>query len=413
MAKAPIRYLHAIGGTLHYRRRVPEDLKPMVGKSEWIHALGLAVGQEAHAVRIVAEYNAAYAQFIANARVQKITGSLPTLVPAVAVSPAILGGAPQPQEPEPKPAVKLTEAYKYDLETHGGDRDEKVFRVSVESVAKLVGDPDILTMTPKNVQTWIQACTDKGQKPTTIKRRINALHAILARYFRDHEIERNNPFSNTRLKSSTSGKSDRLPFHRSHLKLIDHYFDNAPRLGEDVKVILSLIKHTGARSLEIGGLDAADLILDHDVPHLWIRNNRHRRIKTKGSERRLPLVGKAYEMAKAAKQRAPEGPLFPLPCHDTNSLSQRLNKLIRRSGVPKSSRLVVYSFRHTLEEAMRAAGVREHTQKRIMGHTDGSITGRYGAPQGMLEELRDALKSASLVLGKVDLSIYSDDERVG
>lgn len=84
--------------------------------------------------------------------------------------------------------------------------------------------------------------------------------------------------------------------------------------------------------------------------------------------------------------------------------------MIRRAGVPKSRRLVIYSFRHTLEEAMRAAGVKEHTQKRIMGHTDNSITGRYGAPAGMLDELQAALQKASPLLGNVDKSISSEDE---
>lgn len=265
-------------------------------------------------------------------------------------------------------------------------------------------------MTPKDVQGWIAACQAKGQKATTIRRRINALHAILARYYRDHELEKKNPFSNTRIAGGTSSKADRLPFHTSHLKRIDRYFSGSDRLKAETTEIITLLKLTGARPLEIGGLDAADILLDHEVPHIWIRGNRHRRIKTKGSERRIPLVDEALEAAKAAKQRTPSGAVFSKGCHDTNSLSQRLNKLIRRAGVPKSTRLVVYSFRHTLEEAMRAASIPEHTQKRIMGHTDSSITGRYGAPAGELTDLTEALKKAQSKLGRVDTSIYTADE---
>lgn len=404
MVQVRIRYLHEVQGQLHYRRRVPGDLQPLFGKSEWKHALGLKRGQEHHAARIVAEYDVAYARLIARERIHQLTGSNEVTPVSRHDGTEVALQRPSVQ------SIKLSEAYAYDLETYGGSRDEKVLKVAVESVKSLIGDPDILAMTPKDVQGWIAACQAKGQKATTIRRRINSLHAILARYYRDHELEKKNPFSNTRVSDGTSSKADRLPFHMSHLKRIDHYFSGHPRLKDETMEIITLLKLTGARPLEIGGLDAADILLDHEVPHLWIRGNRHRRIKTKGSERRIPLAGDALTAAKAAKERTPEGAVFTRPCHDTNALSQRLNKLIRRSGVPKSSRLVVYSFRHTLEEAMRSASLPEHTQKRIMGHTDSSITGRYGAPAGELTELHEALKQAHQKLGRVDTSIYAPAE---
>ncbi|MEO0400462.1 MAG: tyrosine-type recombinase/integrase [Pseudomonadota bacterium] len=404
--RSSVKYLQEVDGALRYRRRVPTDLQSIIGKKEWIHALGLAVGQESHAAKIVADYNLAYASVIAQARVQRVVNGSPFAPPAPHPQATAQTAVQAPKLPK----VKLSEAYAYDLETHGGQRDEKVFQVSVDSVVSLMGDVDVVAMTPKDVQIWIGKCEEKGQKPTTIKRRINALHAILARYFRDHEIDRRNPFSNTRVKEGTGTKSDRLPFHTSHLKLIDRYFQTAPRLSDDIRRIVPLMKLTGGRPLEIGGLDASDILLDHEVPHIWIRNNAHRRIKTKGSERRIPLVGDALVAAKEAKEAHPAGAVFSATSRDTNALSQRLNKFIRRAGVPKSSRLVAYSFRHTLEEALRSAGVREHTQKRIMGHTDSSITGRYGAPAGMLEELRNAIRDASRVLGRVDISIYTSSE---
>jgi len=405
MAKADIRYLHVVDGYLRYRRRVPQDLQRIIGKREWNHALGLCTGQEAQAAKIVADYNLAYAALVSQERVKRITG----VAYALAQSTDMIVDRHTESE---KPSVKLSDAYAYDLETHGGLRDEKIFKFAFESVIKLMGDLDLMTMTPKDVQIWISKCEECGQKATTIKRRINALSSTVNRYFRDHEIEKRNPFSNTRIKDGVGTKTDRMPFNRQHLKRIDKYILNSPRTSDDIKRIIPLLKMTGARPLEIGGLDASDVLIDHEFPHLWIRNNPHRRIKTKGSERRIPLVGVALEAARAAKTTNPVGPIFTRTSHDTNSLSQRLNKLIRRSGVPKSTRLVAYSFRHTLEEALRSAGVREHTQKRIMGHADTSITGRYGAPAGMLEELRQALRSAEPLLGKVDASIYTQAELV-
>lgn len=150
-----------------------------------------------------------------------------------------------------------------------------------------------------------------------------------------------------------------------------------------------------------------DLILEHDVLHVWIRFNQFRRLKNRSSERRIPLVGPAFE---AAKSRAPTGAVFSKVCHDTSLLSQRLNKIIQEARVPKSTHLVAYSFRHTLEEALRSAEVPIHNQKRILGHDDGSTTGRYGAPAGPPTDLKTALERAIPKFGTVDQSIYSEQE---
>jgi integrase len=407
MAKANIKYLQEADGHLLYRRRVPHDLKAIIGKNEWIHALGLEAGQEAHAAKLVADYNIAYSSLIAQERVKQVTGSAALVIP----QNGIVYAQPVQAQIEPqKPAVKISEAYAYDLKTHGGDRFEKVFKIAVDTVVEHLGDIDILTMTPKDVQIWIGKCAARGNKASTTRRRINALRAIINRYFREHEIEKRNPFSNPNIKDGGGTAGDRLPFNKDHLKLIDRYFAKAPKLTSEIRHIMALMKLTGARPMEIGGLDAADLILDHEIPHLWIRNNPHRRIKTKGSERRLPLIGDALIAAQAELDAKPKGALFSKSCHDSSCLSHRMNKMIRKAGVPKSRRLVAYSFRHTLEEAMRAAGVKEHTQKRILGHTDTSMTGRYGAPAGMLEELQQAIRIAEPLLGKVDPSIYSNVE---
>lgn len=405
MASVRIRYLQEQDGALHYRRRVPDDLKARLGRKEWKHALGLSKGQEGLAVRLVQEYDAAYAQLIARERINQLTGEI--WMPQAQVKTT-----PEPQSEQRAKPILLSRAYAYDRESYGGSRDEKPFSIAVASVEDALGDADLLTLTPKDVQSWVRACLDKGQKAATVQRRVNAVRALVGRYFRDHEIERNNPFAKLGIKSEESAKTDRLPFHRSHLLRIDHYVANHQSLKPETRCLMTILKYTGARPLEIGGLDAADMLLDHDVPHLWLRNNPHRRLKTKGSERRIPLIGEALEAAREVRGNVANGAVFPVQCHNTNSLSQRLNKVLRGARIPKSPRLVIYSFRHTLEEAMRTAGVREHTQKRILGHTDNSMTGRYGAPAGLLEELQSAIRSSIPVLGKVDLSIYHDQERV-
>ena len=80
----------------------------------------------------------------------------------------------------------------------------------------------------------------------------------------------------------------------------------------------------------------------------------------------------------------------------------KLNSAIRAAGIPKSSKLVAYSFRHTRKEAMRSAGVVDHIQRRLLGHAGHGVADRYGSPRARLSEARNALVAALECLGDVE-----------
>lgn len=141
------------------------------------------------------------------------------------------------------------------------------------------------------------------------------------------------------------------------------------RLGPDTANILKMMKATGAGPAEIGGLSLADVSLDSEIPHVWIRQNEIRGLKTVVRDRRIPLIADALDATKdtvkrakvKSKRKKPEHvPLFAsfgINGRGADSISAKLNKAIRTAGVPKSTRLVAYSFRHTMKEALRCAGV--------------------------------------------------------
>ena len=55
--------------------------------------------------------------------------------------------------------------------------------------------------------------------------------------------------------------------------------------------LVALISDTGMRLAEAAGLHTDDLHLDDAVPYVEIRPHPWRSLKTKGSQRRVPLVG--------------------------------------------------------------------------------------------------------------------------
>ena len=187
---------------------------------------------------------------------------------------------------------------------------------------------------------------------------------------------------------------------------------------------------TGGGPAEIGGLVLADVSLYGEkgvnIPYVWIRPNAHRGVKVSARDRQIPLIGLALEAAtdaveramarvKGGKKNTDTVPLFEdfgMNGRGADAISRKCNVCIRASGVPKSPRLVAYSFRHCLKEALRSARVVDHVQRRLLGHAGAGVADRYGSPRARLSEARDALIAAMEHLGSVDDSIYSEGERL-
>lgn len=158
---------------------------------------------------------------------------------------------------------------------------------------------------------------------------------------------------------------------------------------------------------------------------LWVRVNAQRGIKADARDRQIPLIGVSLEAAKDAVKRARERTKGESPDtaklfegfggkggQDAKLISKNINKAVHAAGIKKSPRLSAYSYRHTLAEALRSAGVLNHVQDRIMGHTVPGIAGRYGSPRARLSEAKAAIEKALEHLGDVDPSIYSERERI-
>lgn len=222
------------------------------------------------------------------------------------------------------------------------------------------------------------------------------MRAIFAVAADETDFRGANPFRSVRIPDADNG-GVRLPFERSHLVLINNWLEG--RAGQRATGrIIRLLRLTGARPLEIGGLDATDLNLEGNIPTLRIRPNAYRGLKTRNSQRVIPLVSDALLAAQELKVSNPLGPLFPSSCHQTGTLSARLNKALRSAGVPASREYTAYSFRHSVEEALRLTDAPFEVQQAMMGHAPRSITDRYGAKRVALVRIRDALKKAGTYL---------------
>ena len=166
---------------------------------------------------------------------------------------------------------------------------------------------------------------------------------------------------------------------------------------------MTLLMFTGCRPMEIGGLSKSEVFLEQDIPAIRVRWTASRRLKTKSSDRLVPLIGPALQAAKEAVEASAGDNLFPEKYLITDRLSQTVIKEIRKAGVPHSPyRLIAYSFRHSMKEALRMAEVLDDTQDALMGHAKKGVGAHYGASRRRPEVLKQALERAIPHLGDVD-----------
>jgi integrase len=154
--------------------------------------------------------------------------------------------------------------------------------------------------------------------------------------------------------------------------------------------------------MEAGGLLVKDVKLDTNTPHMQIRFNRIRKLKTKNSVRDVPIVGPLLDDLRdyVAKYQftSPDDPLFPKYGRDggMDAISSLLRGVIRKRLQIADPTLVPYSSRHTMKDKLRTLRTPEDIQHRILGHGSQSDADGYG-DGNPLAHLQEVLVKAEML----------------
>lgn len=379
-----IPFLTDRNGTLIFRRRIPARFREQVGLSEWKRVLGR---EGVRSPRIQLELR--LLTVATDEALAKLERGL--RIPTDLLDEALKSLYPEQSQSS---IQTLDDAITTYLADRGLADLRKAEAAAVEQFIAVFPNRRVFDITRSDVKRWVEYLrTSRNQTGPTIRRRLGAMCAIFAVAAEEADHSGSNPFRSVRIPDADSG-GVRLPFEQAHLAAIDAWLKGPP--GQRVTgQILRLMRLTGARPLEIGGLDVSDLNLIGEIPTIHIRPNANRRLKTRNSQRMLPLIGDALVAAQELKAREPVGPLFPMNCHNTGTLSARLNKALRSAGVPQSSEYTVYSFRHTMEEWLRLTDAPFEVQQAVLGHAPRTMTDRYGAMRVPLERIQSSLIRAA------------------
>ena len=229
------------------------------------------------------------------------------------------------------------------------DIDERPPRIALAGFIALAGDRDVSEYSREDAKLYVRHLEIKGNKTATIRRRINSLSAILSYAYAELDLDKRNPFSRLIIKSEGEDSHKRGTFTTEQLK---QGYDKALASGSQIKLLMPLLGETGCRLAEIVGLRLQDIDLENDLIH--IRPNSARRLKTRNSQRTLPLVGYAKLAIEEALKHSDDQYLFPRYIKNgvckADHASAALGKWLKKDF----NGLTAHCLRHTFRDRLRA-----------------------------------------------------------
>ena len=263
----------------------------------------------------------------------------------------------------------------------GNNRNETFFRHSERYINYLIeatADKPIKFFTTIDATTFRDWLKAKGLANASIKKAFACIKAIFNLAIKEHGLAIENPFSNIHLPSPTEDAKKRIPISTMDLKLIQ---TECMKIDDDLRWLVSLISDTGMRLAEAAGLTIDYLVLDNEIPHVVTQPHSHRPLKTRSSERVIPLVGASLWAAQRIKQNA-QGTEYCFPRYtnnertNANSASAALNKWLK--VVTGNKDYVIHGLRHSFRDRLRAVNAPIEIIDRLGGWSLKSVGQGYG-----------------------------------
>ena len=294
----------------------------------------------------------------------------------------------------------LSEARELYLRLKAGGKDKVFIRTATRNtdyVIKLLGDRPLGSYSSSEAAQFRDWCLQQGMTIRTVKRVFASIRAIVNIAITEHGYDCSNAFSKTFFPEEEN-VSKRRPIPIENIRTIQ---TKCMEVDDDMRWLIALISDTGMRLGEAVGLLKEDIILEDEVPHVRLVPHSWRRLKTKGSQRNIPLVGASLWACKRLLE-ANDDSIFAFPryCNgqtaNANSASGALNKWLSEY-VPEGC--VIHSFRHSMRDRLRAVQCPSDMIDQIGGWTTASVGQGYGEGYD-LEVINSYFISTTLALNK-------------
>ena len=423
MPKLPAYVFRRANGSYRYKRNVPKKLVGLIGKATLYRQLGESYAEamrnlpkvhseieklfrdEAHmpsseralaiirgalgsevAEQVLAGQVVEYSQedYALNELAKEIAGKLSEDI----VTQIYTGRLKQPALTLQK-ALGEYQAYKTE---DAGDSRELELRVvrALKDLGAAIGKQRV-AQTPLGEITRADANALRDyllerMKPSSVHRYITVVRAAVNYVITEHSLNIPNVFNGLRIKGASASVEDRLPLNDHDLAIVAPNFEDDPV----AQALFVTLTDTGARLSEITGLEVRDV--DLQQRSITIRPNGIRQLKTKGSQRTLPLSQRAQELLQGHRRgKGDSDPIFAEYSRPRgrDAASAMMMKRLRRSITDK--KLTMHSLRHRMKDKLRNTGCPEAISLAILGHSTNTVAANYGSGYA-LEVMREHME---------------------
>lgn len=395
-------FRHPDSGIYYLRRRVPDDLRHIIGKTEIRRSLNTRHHHQA---------KSAFA--LAYAESERLFNDARQGLYVEPCKPETAGQPlPTPTLPVLKESsIRLSEALtRYVQSISMSGRSEYVLRRHAVDYSRAVnrfisdmGDKSITAIQPSDIHAFaanlIQPSDDKVRPLATSSTRLllARLSSVMA-FTVDSGLLETNPVTTSRIhKRLGSGKPKRrLDDNRGYtwselVNLFSHaefqkLRDAEGRPGNAVFWIPLMAAYTGARREELSQLYIED-VHQHEGGSWFIRiidDRPDKSVKTDSSRREIPVHPDliALGLLTLVQGRTPGTRVFPQLVKVSDGFAGIVSKswrpITQRCGVYQSGRNPLHAFRHSFKTLAREHGIPKEVSDWITGHASGHVGDSYG-----------------------------------
>jgi integrase len=276
-------------------------------------------------------------------------------------------------------APLLSEALSTYLKLKGEGKDKIFIRASnrnIKYVIEQLGNLPIDEYSSKDAAKFRDYLLDRGLLISSVKRIFSSIRSIINLSISEEGISCINAFSKTYMPENNNVEI-RKPIP---IKDIRHIQSICREYDDDLRWLIALLSDTGMRLGEAVGLLKSDINLNSKIPHIRLIPHPWRRLKTKASERYIPLTKESEWACKRILEHNNDS-IYAFPRYtssrecNTNSASAALNKWLKEKLI---DRFVIHGFRHSFRDRLRAIECPSDIIDQLGGWSLKSIGEGYG-----------------------------------
>src|SRR6056300_1570811 len=363
-------YLWLKGNTYYFNRHIPFDIQPHYKSSRVVICLKTTCRVRAkQAARSIAQRLEDYWMSLRLANLD---------IPAFHLLRS------EPQKLSQSSCMSLSEALDLYLRLKGVNKG-KVFRRgaerNIQSVVDVLSDRPLDEYSSSDAAAYRDYLLKRGLTTNSVKRNFATIRSVINLAIQEHGLDCKNAFSKVFLPDLDDAKR-RKPIPTDVIKEIQQ---ECMSIDDEARWLIALISDTGMRLSEAAGLHIDDIKLDCEIPHIDLKPHSWRGLKTRGSQRQIPLVGASLWAAKRVKGTNNASP-YAFPRYtsakgtNANSASAAINKWLK-PRVPEGC--VIHSFRHSLRDRLRAVQCPSDMIDQIGGWSTAGVGQAYGEGYGL------------------------------